>query len=179
MEQWKYVEEYEGIYEVSSYGRVRSVDRFDRLGRITWGRVLVPTDNGNGYYSVQLCNQGTNKRYYVHRLVAKAFIKNCNDLNEINHKDENKHNNNASNLEWCSRKYNVNYGNHNTKLSHSKGTLFKVINNVTHETNMFYSKDIAALTLHIGRDKVVKGLKNGIVSYYFKGKELSYSFEIS
>ncbi|WP_187344743.1 HNH endonuclease [Lactiplantibacillus plantarum] len=50
------------------------------------------------------------KRHYIHRLVAKAFIKNYSKLNEINHKDENKSNNNVSNLEWCSRKYNVNYG---------------------------------------------------------------------
>lgn len=178
MEQWKSIDEYEGLYEVSSYGRVRSLDRFDKLGRITWGRVLSPTNNDHGYYTVQLCNGGIEKRHYVHRLVAKAFVKNYGNLNEINHKDENKFNNNASNLEWCSRKYNVNYGNHNIKLSHAKGTLFRVINNVTHEASMFYSKDTAASILHIGRDKVAKGLKNGSISYSFKGKKLDFSFEI-
>lgn len=177
MEQWKSIDGYEGLYEVSSYGRVRSLDRFDEFGRITWGRVLSPTDNGHGYYTVQLSNEGSQKRHYIHRLVAKAFIKNYKKLNEINHKDENTSNNNVSNLEWCSRKHNVNYGNHNTKMSHTKGTLFRVINNVTHETGMFYSKDAAASALHIGRDKVVKGLKDGSISYSFRGNNLSFSFE--
>lgn len=177
MERWKYIDGYEGLYEVSSHGRVRSLDRFDKLGRITWGRVLSPNNNGHGYYTVQLSNKGIKKRHYIHRLVAEAFIKNYSKLNEINHKDENTFNNNVSNLEWCSRKYNVNYGNHNTKLSHAKGTLFRVINNVTHEVNTFYSKDTAASTLHIGRDKVAKGLKDGSISYSSRGNNLSFSFE--
>lgn len=177
MERWKSIDGYEGLYEVSSYGRVRSLDRFDRLGRITSGRVLSPTNNGCGYYTVQLSNGGIKKRHYIHRLVAKAFIKNYSKLNEINHKDENKSNNNVSNLEWCSRKYNVNYGDHNAKMSHTKGTLFRVINNVTHEASMFYSKDAAASILHIGRDKVAKGLKDGSISYSFRGNNLSFSFE--
>lgn len=177
MERWKSIDGYDGLYEVSSHGRVRSLDRFDKLGRITFGRVLSPTNNGHGYYTVQLSNGGIKKRHYIHRLVAKAFIKNRSKLNEINHKDENRSNNNVSNLEWCSRKYNVNYGNHNAKMSHTKGTLFRAINNVTHEASMFYSKDAAASILHIGRDKVAKGLKDGSISYSFRGNNLSFSFE--
>lgn len=177
MERWKTVDDYKNLYEVSSYGRIRSLDRFDRLGRITWGKVLSPTNNGNGYYSVMLCKPNSKRRCYVHRLVATAFVDNPNSFLEINHKDMNPGNNRASNLEWCSRKYNVNYGDHNVKLSHTKGEPFKAINCLTHESSLFYSKDTAASELHIGRDKIVKGLKEGKISYFFKGQKFSWYFE--
>ncbi|ATL78547.1 NUMOD4 domain-containing protein [Lactiplantibacillus plantarum] len=61
MERWKSIDGYEGLYEVSSYGRVRSLDRFDKLGRITSGKFLSPTNNGCGYYTVQLSNGGIKK----------------------------------------------------------------------------------------------------------------------
>ena len=63
----------------------------------------------NGYFAVQLCKNGKRKSFLVHRIVAEHFINNPNNLPEINHKDENKANNTVNNLEWCTRKYNMNY----------------------------------------------------------------------
>lgn len=72
-----------------------------------------------GYCSVDLYNRGKTKRFLVHRLVATAFIPNPNNLPQVNHKDENPLNNNVNNLEWCSAKYNMNYGN-GAKTRHLK-----------------------------------------------------------
>ena len=101
---------YEGLYEVSNLGRVRSLDRIDRFGRLYKGRILKNTLSCYGYYVVVLCNSGkqTNKR--VNRLVAEAFIPNPDNLPVVNHKNEIKIDNRAENLEWCSIEYNSNYG---------------------------------------------------------------------
>ena len=70
-----------------------------------------------GYYSVVLSKNGILKIFKVHRLVAQAFIPNPNNYKEVNHKDENKANNVVTNLEWCDRKYNQNYGTRTEKCS--------------------------------------------------------------
>lgn len=102
-EQWRDIEGYEGVYQVSDLGRVRSL----KFGKT---RVLKAYENRYGYWKVFLWKDGKRQNIYVHRLVAQAFIKNENLLNtEINHRDENKENNRASNLEWCDRSYNVTY----------------------------------------------------------------------
>ena len=73
-------------------------------------KFLKPSLTGTGYLTVELFNESGSRRFLVHRLVARAFIPNPNELPQINHKDENKSNNNVSNLEWCTAKYNMNYG---------------------------------------------------------------------
>ena len=98
MEIWKKIDGYDN-YEVSSYGRVRSKNK-----------ILTPQSKGNGYLQVNLCSNGKCKTFILHRLIAKVFISNPNNYNEVNHKDENKLNNNISNLEWCTRSYNMRYG---------------------------------------------------------------------
>lgn len=117
-EVWRDVVGYEGLYEVSSFGRVRSVDRIvrNRYGvRVSRGKILTPSLN-DGYLFVSLCNKCKYKTKYVHRLVAEAFIPNPNNLPQINHKDETRDNNRVDNLEWCDSKYNNNYG---TKVQRS------------------------------------------------------------
>lgn len=102
-EVWRPVKGYEGRYYVSSYGRIYS--------RIT-GKVLKPCIVGNGYASVELFDADSNsKRFCIHRLVAAAFLP-VPDANQVqvNHKNENKLDNKVSNLEWCTAKYNMNYG---------------------------------------------------------------------
>ncbi len=113
-EIWKPVEGYENIYEVSSEGRVRSIDRIDSMGRHHPSCVCKPCyDGGKNYLHVSLYKDGRQKSVNVHRLVAKAFLPTVAGLNEVNHKDEDKTNNRASNLEWCDHKYNNNYGSKN------------------------------------------------------------------
>lgn len=113
-EQWKDIKGYEGLYEVSNLGNVRSLDRTVKRGQgytIKEGRVLTPFyEEKKGYYQVVLAKDGKAKTYRVHRLVAVAFLENPNNYTDVNHKDEVKTNNNVDNLEWCTRKYNNNYG---------------------------------------------------------------------
>ena len=110
MEEWRSIRGYEGLYEVSSYGRVKSLERYDRFNRKIVSKILKPSYNTSGYYIVRLCNNGFMKSKLVHRLVAQTFIPNPNNLPIINHKDEDKLNNRVDNLEWCDSKYNNNYG---------------------------------------------------------------------
>lgn len=119
-EIWKAIEGYEGIYEVSNLGRVRSFDRNvpalnNKTGEICdyfrKGKMLTQREVLGGYLAVNLTN--TEKKRisaFVHRLVAKAFVSGYFEGADVNHKDENKHNNRADNLEWCDRQYNINYG---------------------------------------------------------------------
>ena len=116
VEVWKPIAGYEGIYEVSNLGRVRSLDRIKSNGARMMGRVLLQDCSNRGYMSVELNVDKKNKRCSIHRLVAMAFIPNPNNLPEVNHKDENKLNNNVCNLEWCTPSYNSNYGTRNERL---------------------------------------------------------------
>lgn len=100
MKIWKPVIGYEKYYEVSSDGEIRNI--------IT-GHILKPALKKNGYFSVDL-RYGKPKTKMIHRIVAEAFIENANDYPCVNHIDENKTNNKADNLEWCSYKYNANFG---------------------------------------------------------------------
>jgi hypothetical protein len=104
-ELWKAIEGYEGKYEVSNYGRIKSYAQ-NKQGKITLGY----TDH-KGYKTIYLYDKPQcGKWYKVHRLVASAFISNPNNLPQINHKDEDKSNNAVDNLEWCTNDYNIHYG---------------------------------------------------------------------
>ena len=103
-EYWKDKKDYEGHYQVSNFGRVKSI----KFGK---ERILkLRTDKKTGYLHVVLCKDGKTKAFTVHRLVAEAFLPNPHNYPCVNHKDENKQNNNVSNLEWCSTLYNNTYG---------------------------------------------------------------------
>lgn len=121
IEIWKDIEGYESMYQVSNMGRVRALDRVkpNSGGQIAKGHILPQSDNGHGYRFVSLWKFNKGRRFYVHRLVASAFIPNPNNFPIINHKDENKSNNRYENLEWCTQKYNINYGNHMKRLKES------------------------------------------------------------
>ena len=109
-EEWRPIVGYEGLYEVSSYGRVRSLDKYDSMNRFLRGRILRLFTDGLGYLRAQLYSNSKRKSFLVHRLVAQAFIPNPDNLPQVNHRDENPSNDNVDNLEWCDGKYNVNYG---------------------------------------------------------------------
>ena len=102
MEIWKEIPGSGGKYQISNYGNVYSLINNVQLKGV---------NNGNGYLRVKL----NERLFYIHRLVAMAFIQNLNNRKQINHKDENKLNNNADNLEWCSHKYNMKFGTRNKR----------------------------------------------------------------
>lgn len=114
-EIWKAVKGYEGFYEVSNFGNVRSLDRVIKSKHngttLRKGRILIPFyEEKKRYYQISLTKDRKVKKYRVHRLVAVAFLENPFNYTDVNHKDEDKTNNNVDNLEWCTRKYNNNYG---------------------------------------------------------------------
>lgn len=112
-EIWKSIIGYEGLYEVSNVGRVRSIDRIVfQQGRNQKyrGKIMSPYLNNTGYFCVRLSKNNKKRTFTIHRLVATAFIPNPNNYPCVNHKDETPKNNNVENLEWCTNEYNVNYG---------------------------------------------------------------------
>ena len=141
IEVWKEVKGYEGKYEVSNLGRVRSL--FDNNGkRRHESRILKPCKDRDGYLQVCLCKNGKGTCKTVHRLVATAFIPNPLNLPQINHRDEDKKNNfifldengnvvlEKSNLEWITQKDNCNYGTRNDRgaKTRSKVMIGKLVN---------------------------------------------------
>ena len=113
----KPIKGYEGYYKVDQFGRVFSVDRTITVndnGRVyekpIKGKQIAQALHSKGYKIVSLTKDGESKTFYVHRLVAEAFIDNPLNLPFINHKDEDKTNNFADNLEWCTEQYNATYG---------------------------------------------------------------------
>lgn len=103
VEIWKPIPDYEGLYEVSNLGRIRSLYNYRKYNVLT-------QNIKRGYYQIGLRKNGIRKWYQVHRLVAETFIPNPNNLPQVNHKNENKLDNEISNLEWCSVSYNNMYG---------------------------------------------------------------------
>lgn len=113
MEIWKPIDGYNGRYEVSNMGRIKSYAENAQDGKLIYGVITKL-----GYHNIRLYDgKGGFKTFPVHRLVALAFLPNPFNLSEVNHIDENKRNNRVENLEWCSRDYNVNFGMRNKKTS--------------------------------------------------------------
>lgn len=129
-EEWRDIKGYEGKYQVSNLGRVKSCERDILHIRKSTGKtyithapeiILSLKCDSAGYPSVMLYSaHKVSKRIMVHLLVAREFIPNPNNLPQVNHKDEDKTNNCVDNLEWCTRKYNMNYGTVRQRISATK-----------------------------------------------------------
>lgn len=132
-EIWKDIQGYEGLYQVSNLGRVKSLN-YKRTGK---ERILKPSNNGQGYLRVKLCKDGNREQPLVHRLVATVFCENPEGYTEVNHLDENKQNNMADNLEWCSRQYNVTYNGRAKKAGKKAGKkLSKPVYSINKESGL-------------------------------------------
>lgn len=124
-EQWKDVVGYEGLYQVSNLGRIKCLPKTIHYGwynnKVVEQREMIKknTLDRNGYLFTILTKDGVRKNHLIHRLVAQSFLPNPNDYECVNHKDENKTNNYVDNLEWCSHKYNSNYGTIRQRISNA------------------------------------------------------------
>lgn len=119
MEIWKKVLNYEGLYEVSNKGRVRDCK----------GKIKPMYKNNKGYLCLSLYYKGKTYHPTIHRLVAKAFIENPNNYDQVNHKDCNKSNNTVNNLEWCNQRYNYDEGMKTFQYSKNEAHYFAKLKN--------------------------------------------------
>lgn len=128
-EIWKDIKGYEGLYEVSNYGNVKSLERYvnheeEGFKKIIRERILKK-EIQNGYERVSLCNNGVSKRFFVHRLVAYSFIENKNNKPFVNHINSTRNDNFVSNLEWCTASENSIHGYKHGKMKSPKVMLGK------------------------------------------------------
>ena len=131
-EEWRDIKGYEGLYQVSNLGRVKSLKRIVRANtcgiREIPEKILTACKSNCGYLLVVLCKNGKHKNKNVHRLVAETFLPNPLKCKEVNHKDEDKYNNVLENLEWCDRIYNANYGTGIPRCASQKWKSVEMIN---------------------------------------------------
>ena len=149
-ELWKDIPGYEGLYQISNLGQVKSFRKSTKYGCQN-EYILKPNIASHGYKQVTLYKDTVKHKFLVHRLVASAFISNPNNLPQINHKDENRLNNYVDNLEWCTAEYNNAYG---TARVRSIDTISKPIEQVTIDGKIvavYRSTRIAADILKINR----------------------------
>ena len=119
MEIWKYINGYEGLYEISNKGRVRNAE----------GRILKARTQNKGYFYVTLHSNHKERKFTIHRLVAEAFIPKINGFNQVNHINGNKKDNSVENLEWCNQRLNYNHGMQKFLYSHNENHYFAKLTN--------------------------------------------------
>ena len=171
-EEWRDVVGYEGHYQVSSMGRVKSLERKDRFGRIVKGRTLKPGVKNSGYLFVGLYAGGKKKMYFVHRLVCQAFHENPYNKPQVNHINEIKTDNRACNLEWCTCKQNVNHGSRNERAANGIAkALSKPVGQYTRDGELI---KIWSSTIEVQRKA---GFSQGNISKVANGKhKQAYGF---
>jgi hypothetical protein len=177
LEEWADIMGYEGLYQVSCYGRIKSLPKI-RNGRgskyLTNEKILNPTKSGRGYLSFIAYKESVKpKRFFVHVLVGKCFILNPKNKPEINHIDGNKLNNSKDNLEWVTSKENIN---HAFNLG---------LNKKVKQNDPKRSKQVMQLTdswMPIAEYPSVKqversmGFKSPNIFYAIKNKTISYGY---
>lgn len=146
-EVWKVIPGYEGIYEVSDFGRVKSILRTDRFGRTRGGMFLSPGLGKNGYYTVALCKNGKQKSRNVHKLVMEAFVGKSEKV--VNHIDGVRSNNNLSNLEYVTQRENVILGKL-SQLNKSKSADYAGVSLVKSTGNFEVRKVIERKAYYLG-----------------------------
>lgn len=172
-EIWKDIKDYEGLYQVSNWGRVKSLRRLITNQYNSFyieEKILKPQKNRYGYLYVNLYKNGIMKHITIHKLVAETFISNRNNLPCINHKDENKTNNVVTNLEWCNYSYNNYYG---TRTKRAVEKLSKIV--LQYDLNGNFIKEWKSVTecrrngfKHV--DDVCRGERKSCGGYIWKYK---------
>lgn len=121
MEIWRDVIGFEGIYQVSNYGKIRSLDRVDARGRKRYAKEIALSFSGDGYGRVGLHKNKKRYKFLVHRLVAQCFLESIEGKDEVNHIDGIKSNNHVTNLEWCNRHDNIRHSFDNNLVRRERG----------------------------------------------------------
>lgn len=156
MEEWKDIKGYEGLYQVSNLGRVKSLSRLKKNFNINTKMIEIitlpekirkPQLTKYGYYRIGLTKDCKQIYHSVHRLVAETFLDNPDNLSQVNHKDENKLNNRADNLEWCTAKYNANYGARNRKVAEKQYKQIKCIETKRVYKSLTEASDVTGISM--------------------------------
>lgn len=172
-EIWKDINNYEGIYQISNLGNVRSLDReqidINGVKRVFKGQMLTKSLGNWGYYTVSLKKNSQSKKFFVHRLVAQEFIPNPNNLEVVNHKDGNKLNNISDNLEWISLRDNTLYSQHSNKkkiLQYSKsGEFIKIWDSIT-EAAKYFQVNVSLISQCLSNK--ISSAANYVWRYYYE-----------
>lgn len=180
-EIWKDINGYEGLYQVSNFGRVKGLCRYDSRGNLRAERILKPTPTTDGYLRVHLSRKGEKRKRPIHRLVAQAFIPNPENKPQVNHIDEDKKNNVVTNLEWNTPKENINHGTslYRRSLAQRKtqvGKAIIAIDIANGEYNEYYSINECTRQLNInpaGIRQVLLGNYKQTKGFTFKYKEVT------
>lgn len=142
-EIWRTINGFEGLYEVSSLGRVRSLDRYVKHPDFKeWrkGKVLKQSTSNRGYKKVTLTKNGQKYYFSVHRLVAQSFVPNPHNFPQVNHKNEEKDDNRVENLEWCTQAYNNSFGTRLKRVSKA--------NSQAHPTRSVFQYNDCGVLIH-------------------------------
>lgn len=176
-EIWRDVIGYEGLYQVSNMGRVKSLSKYRRTIHeyISKPIILSPrARDRKGYLAVALNKDGKVEQRGIHQLVAKAFVANPNGYTEVNHIDEDKKNNKADNLEYCSRSYNVNYG---SRIAKQRIAVIKPVEMLDDSGNVimeFDSRRTAALHVGVDSSNIIRAIQTNRKAggYFWRDKEV-------
>lgn len=164
-EIWKDIKGYEGLYQISNLGRVKSFRASTKYGKPE-EMFLKPSLINSGYGVVTLYSAQNRRKHQIHRLVATAFIENPNNFPCINHKDENKLNNCVDNLEWCTYQYNNNYGTARIRASKTRTKRIRQKTLSGEILATYQSSHIASELLKIDYNNLKNWCNNGIGGGY-------------
>lgn len=168
-EIWKDIPNFEGLYQISNLGRVKSFRQSTKFHKAN-EYILKPSLANNGYYQVTLYKDTGKKKFLVHRLVAEAFIPNPENHPQINHMDEDPYNNRADNLEWCTAEYNNAYGTARIRIVETKSRPIEQLTLDGKTIAVYRSTRIAAELLGINRGTLKDCIRKGspCSGYYWK-----------
>lgn len=176
-EEWRDIKGYEGLYQVSDLGRIRCLEKVVYAGRglrpkVRKAKIMNIYKDIGGYLYVRLSKYNISKCFKVHRLVANSFLQNPYELPFINHIDENKTNNRLSNLEWCTAKYNLNYGNRSRKYSKPVNMICPICGNIIRTFDNISSAEQFINISHGKISSVCQGKRKSAGGYRWRYKKI-------